>query len=106
MDYVGKAILSNKVKGVTKELGFSDDQSEEKPAYDPEKEKEEERRKAEEKAKRDGIMNKKKAERAAKRNDIRAKYGLKESRNDVQMVEDHGPAGKSTGEEDSKCLVM
>lgn len=49
MDYVGKAILSNKVKGVTKELGFSDDQSEEKPAYDPEKEKEEERRKAEEK---------------------------------------------------------
>lgn len=57
-------------------------------------------------AKRDGIMNKKKAERAAKRNDIRAKYGLKESRNDVQMVEDHGPAGKSTGEEDSKCLVM
>lgn len=105
MDYVGKAILSNKVKGVTKELGFSDEK-EEQPTIDPVKEREEERRKAEEKAKRDEIMNKKKAERAAKRNDIREKYGLKESKNDIKMVEDHGPPQKSSAEEESKCLVM
>ncbi len=46
-------------------------------------------------AKREEVHAKRKAERAAKRNEIREKYGLKESKADKDLVEKrHQPAEK------------
>ncbi|XP_072020647.1 uncharacterized protein [Amphiura filiformis] len=95
MEYVGKAMVGNQVKSLTKGLGLDEEEEEDKGIfkYDPKKEQLEEEKRAQEKAKRQEAHTKRKAERAVKRNEIREKYGLKESKVDKDLVEGrHQPA--------------
>ncbi|XP_041458112.1 complexin-4-like isoform X2 [Lytechinus variegatus] len=105
MDMMGKAMFSHHVGKLKEDLGLKEDE-EKTSTYDPQKEAEEEEQLAEQKQRRKEAQTKKQAERAANRNKIREKYGLKQNKHDQQLVTQHGkPSGDSETSRDDSSLT-
>ncbi|XP_071490171.1 uncharacterized protein [Diadema antillarum] len=120
MDMVGKAMFSQQVSKLKEDFGFKDEEEKEESNYDPVKAAEEEAKDAELRAKRKEEHGKRQAERAANRNKIREKYGLKENKRDQNLINQQEKTSlssqnssgslpkRSPSEEkkDEKCSVM
>ncbi|XP_033100917.1 complexin-3-like [Anneissia japonica] len=111
---LGKALVSDKISKISKGLGIDDEKEEEEnhlSSADLKKMKQEDLKKEEEKKKREEMQAKRRAERSARRDEIRDKYGLEKKESDTKKTNtmEKKPATKTQIEDkkdDDKCCVM
>ena len=112
MDSIAKAVVTNKFSSVGKSLGFDDkDDSQEVEGASAKELRKIEEENAAARAKRQKEHEKRNADREKKRDEIRAKYGLKDGQNknprtgSRRKTVDTNTNGKADGE-DKQCHVM